>query len=150
MTTQATINDFIAQRTLAIVGVSREGKKFGNIAFKELSAKGYRLFPVNPNAENIEGSSCYPNLGALPGPVGGVLIVVPPAVTEQVVRDAAKSGVKRVWMQQGAESEAAIRFCQENNLSAVYGECILMFAEPVAFFHRMHRWVWGLMGKLPR
>ncbi len=150
MTTKATINDFIAQRTLAIVGISRDGKKFGNIAFKELSAKGYRLLPVNPKTESIEGSPCYPSLSALPEPVGGVLVVVPPTVTEQVVQDAAKAGIQRVWMQQGAESQTAIRFCQENNLSAMYGECILMFAEPVAFFHRMHRWVWGLMGKLPR
>jgi predicted CoA-binding protein len=66
------------------------------------------------------------------------------------VRDAAAAGIRRVWMQQGAESEAAIRFCAENGISAVHGECILMFAEPAAFYHRMHRWVWGLLGKLPR
>ena len=149
MTSKAAVDDFLAQRTLAVVGVSREGKGFGNMAHKELKDKGYRVFPVNPNAESIGDERCYPSLGALPEPVGGVLVVVPPAQTEQVVRDAATAGIGRVWMQQGAESEAAIRFCEGNGISAVHGECILMFAEPMGFGHRLHRWVWGLLGKLP-
>ena len=73
-----------------------------------------------------------------------------PAQTQQVVRDAAAAGIRRVWLQQGAESAAAIRFCEENGISTVHGECILMFAEPAAFYHRAHRWVWKLLGKLPR
>ncbi len=150
MTNKATVNDFLAQKTLAVVGVSRNGQKFGNTAYKELKAKGYRLFPIHPQADTIEGERCYPSLSALTEPVGGVLIVVPPAQTEQVVRDAAAAGIRRVWMQQGAESEAAVRFCQENNISAVHGECILMFAEPTAWYHRMHRWIWGWTGKLPK
>jgi predicted CoA-binding protein len=150
MTTAPAVDDFLAQRTLAVVGVSREGKKFGNMAYRELKAKGYQLFPINPNADSIEGDRCYPSLTALPGPVDGVLIVVPPAETERVVRDVAAAKIRRVWMQQGAESEAAIRFCQQNGINVVHNECILMFAEPTAFGHRMHRWVWGLLGKLPR
>jgi hypothetical protein len=150
MTTKVVVEDFIAQRTLAVVGVSRAGKKFGNMAYKDLKAKGYRLFPINPNAEVIEGDRCYPNLKSLPEPVGGVLIVVPPPETERVVREAAAAGIRRVWMQQGAESEAAIRFCQEHGLSVVHGECILMFAQPVVSYHRFHQWVWKLLGKLPR
>lgn len=133
MTTRAAIDDFLAQRTLAVVGVSREGKGFGSMAYEELKAKGYRVFPVNPNAESIGGERCYPSLSALPELVGGVVVVVPPAQTEQVVRDAAAAGIERVWMQQGAESEAAIRFCEENGISVVHGECILMLSEPIAF-----------------
>jgi predicted CoA-binding protein len=79
-----------------------------------------------------------------------VLVVVPPAETEKVVREAAAAGIKRIWMQQGAESPAAIKFCQENGLSAVHGECILRFAEPAGWFHRAHRCVWKLLGKLPK
>jgi hypothetical protein len=150
MTTKAAVEDFVAQRNLAVVGISRGGKKFGNLAFKALKSKGYRVFPINPKVENIEGERCYPSLESLPEPVGGVLIVVPPAETEKVVREAAASGIRRVWMQQGAESEAAIRFCEENGISAVHGECILMFAQPVVSFHRFHRWIWGVLGKLPR
>jgi len=150
MTIKTAVNDFLAQRTLAIVGVSRSREKFGNMAYRELRAKGYRLFPVNPKADSIEGDHCYQSLNALPSAVEGALIIVPPAETEQVVRDAAAAGIRHVWMQQGAESDAAIRFCEDNEISVVYGECILMFAEPVAFYHLMHRWVWRLLGKLPK
>jgi len=150
MTSKAIVTDFVSQKKLAVVGVSRQGKKFGNMAFRELKAKGYKLLPVHPQAETIEGERCYPSLAALPESVDAVLVVVPPAETEKVVREAAAAGIKRVWMQQGAESPAAIKVCQDNGLSAVHGECILMFAEPAAWFHRAHRWAWKLLGKLPR
>ncbi len=150
MTTKAMIDDFLAQRTLAIVGVSRKTEKFGCTVYRELKAKGYKVFPVNPHAEEVLGDRCYPNLGALPEPVGGVVIVVPPAETERVVQDAAAAQIRRVWMQQGAESEAALRFCKDNGMSVVSGECIMMFAQPVGFGHGLHRWVWGLLGKLPQ
>ena len=149
MTTRTAIDDFLAQPTLAIVGVSRQGGKFGNMALKELRSKEYQVFPVHPQAETLEGQPCYPSLDALPEPVGGLLIVVPPEETEKVVRQAAAAGIQRVWMQQGAESEEAIRYCQEQGMRTVHGECIMMFAEPVGFGHKMHRWVWGLLGKLP-
>ncbi len=150
MTSKAVVEGFLAQRTLAVVGASRARRKFGNFAFKALKARGYRLFPINPHAENIEGEHCYPNLTSLPEPVDGVLVVVPPTETEQVVREAARAGISRVWIQQGAESEAAIRFCEESGMSVVHGECILMFAPPVTSFHRFHRWIWRILGKLPR
>jgi predicted CoA-binding protein len=149
LASRAAVEDFVGRRTLAVVGVSRQGKKFGNLAFRELKAKGYRLLPVHPQAETIQGERCYPSLAALPEPVDGVLVIVPPAETGKVVREAAAAGIKRVWMQQGAESPEAIQFCQENGISAVHGECILMFAEPAAWFHRAHRWIWKLLGKLP-
>ena len=150
MTAKALIDDFIGQRTLAVVGVSRSGKKFGNLAFRELKEKGYRLFPVHPVAETVEGDLCHPSLKDLPEPVGGVLVIVPPAQAEKVVQEVAQAGIRRIWMQKGAESPAALRFCEAAGLSVVYGECILMFAEPAAFYHRFHRWLRGLFGKLLR
>ena len=150
MTSKAAIEDFLAQRKLAVVGVSRRGKKFGNTVYRELIAKGYTVFPVNPHADSIDGQRCYPSLTSLPEPVDGAVIVVPPAETENVVRQAAEAGLRRVWMQRGAESSAAIRYCEEQGISVVHGQCILMFAEPTAFFHRLHRWIWRVTGKLPR
>jgi predicted CoA-binding protein len=150
MTTQANVRDFLAQRTLAVVGASRSGKGFGSAAFRELKAKGYHLLPVHPQADQIEGERCYPSLKALPEPVGGVLIVVPPQQTEKVARDAAESGIRRIWIQQGAESDAALHFCQQQGLSVVAGECILMFAEPAGAFHRFHGWLWRLIGRAPK
>ncbi|HZD60038.1 MAG TPA: CoA-binding protein [Anaerolineae bacterium] len=150
MTDRQTVDEFLAQPALAVVGVSRSGKKFGNAAYKELKAKGYRVYPVHPQADAIEGDKCYKKLGDLPEAVGGVLTVVPPQQTEHVVRDAALVGIKRVWMQQGAESQEAIRFCEENGIAHVEGLCILMFAQPTALPHKLHRFIWGLIGKLPK
>lgn len=150
MTSKAAVADFVSHRKLAVVGVSRKKMKFGNLAFKELKGKGYKLFPVHPHAEAIEGERCYRSLSALPEAVDGVLVIVPPAQAEQVVREAAAAGIRRVWLQQGAGSPAAIRLCEENGISVVHGECILMFAEPAAWYHRAHRWVWGLLRKLPK
>jgi predicted CoA-binding protein len=150
ITAKATVDDFLAHEPWAVVGVSRDPKKFGHTAYKELKARGRRLLPVNPGIETFEGDRCWPSLRALPEPVGGALIIVPPAQTEKVVQDALAAGIRRVWMQQGAESEAAIRFCQANGISEVHGECIMMHAPDTAFFHKMHRWVWGMLGKLPK
>jgi predicted CoA-binding protein len=144
------VDGFLGEKSLAVVGVSRSGKKFGNSIMKDLEDKGYRVFPINPHAESIAGKRCYPSLKELPERPGGVITVVPPAATEAVVRDVKAAGIKRVWMQQGSESEAAIRFCAENGIEVVHGECIMMFAEPVGSIHRFHRWVWKLFGLLPR
>jgi predicted CoA-binding protein len=150
MTSKTTVDGILGQKTMAVVGVSRGGRKFGNMIMKDLKGKGYRVFPVNPHAEMIDGERCYPSLKDLPERPGAVITVVPPAVTEAVVQEAKAAGIKRVWMQQGSESDEAIRFCNENGIEAVHGECILMFAEPVSSIHRFHRWVWKLFGKLPR
>lgn len=150
MTDKSIVDDFLSQRTLAVVGVSRDPKKFGNTIYRELKAKGYRVLPVNPKMETCDGDRCYPNLTALPERPAGAVIVVPPGQTETVVRDAAAAGIARVWMQQGAESAAAVQFCQEHGIREVHGECILMFASGRSFPHNMHRWVWGVLGKLPK
>jgi predicted CoA-binding protein len=150
MSSQQLISEFLSHRKLALVGVSRSGRKFGNLIFKELKTKGYQVYPVHPQVPAIDGQSCWPNVLQLPKEVEGVVIVVPPAQTEKVVKEAATAGISRVWMQQGSESTAAIRFCEENGIQAVSGQCILMFLEPAAFLHRAHRWLWRILGKLPR
>ena len=149
MTSKTAIDDFISQDTLAIVGVSRGGKKFGNTTFRELTAHGYKLYPIHPEAETLEGAKAYKNFDSLPEKVNGVIVIVPPAQTEKVVRDAAAAGIKRVWMQQGAQSDAAIRFCQENGIAEIHGECINMFAHDTASFHKFHRGLLKVFGRLP-
>ncbi len=150
MAARSGVEDFMAQRKLAVVGVSRRGKKFGNSAYRALRERGYQLFPVHPSASTLEGDRCYPSLRDLPEAVGGALVVVPPAQTEQVVRDAAAAGIPRLWLQQGAGSPAALKAAEEHGLKVVDGECVLMFLEPVTSVHRFHRWLWRLLGKLPR
>jgi hypothetical protein len=114
-------------------------------------SQGQRLpsFSLNRTAESVEGDPCYHNLSALPEKVGGVVVCVPPEQAEQVAREAAELGIRRIWFQQGAESYAAIRYCEKSELSAVSKQCILMFVEPVTSVHRFHRWVWKIIGKYP-
>ncbi len=139
------IDHFLSQKTLAIVGVSRNRKKFSNIVYRDLKSKGFRLFIVNHNADSIENQHSYPNLSTIPEKVDRVLIMVPRPETEKIVQDAARLGISNIWIQQGAESEKAVNFCKKNGIKVIPGECILMFAEPTAFYHRIHRWVWNLM-----
>jgi len=150
MTTKAAVEDFISQRTLAIVGVSRSGGKFGNMVLREMRSHGYKLYPIHPGADTLEGERVYKDFKSLPEKVGGVIVIVPPAQTEKVVREAAAAGIKRIWMQQGAESNAAVSFCQENGIAEVHGECINMFAHDTASFHKIHRGLWKILGKLPK
>lgn len=146
----AAIEDFISQRSLAVVGVSRSGKKFANAAFKELRSKGYAVFPVNPAAESVEGERCYPNLANLPARVDGAVVIAPREQALQVVRDAVAAGIRRVWLQQGAESQVAIDACREAGISVIAGECILMFAGSGHWIHRAHRFGRRVFGTLPR
>jgi hypothetical protein len=150
MTSKAVVQDFYQSQPIAVVGVSRDPKKFGNSAYKSLKAQGYNVIPVNPNTDTIEGDKSYPDLKSIPDKVGGVLVIVPPKKSEQVVKEAHEAGINRVWLQQGAESPAAIKYCQENGMTVVHNECIMMYADHSAFFHRMHGFVWGLMGKAPK
>lgn len=150
MTSKKLINEFLSEKNIAIVGVSRSGKRFGYTLFKDLKTKGYNVYPVNPNAALIDDEKCYPSLLALRGKVGAAVLVVPPFATKEVVRDAYSAGINKVWMQLGSESEEAITFCEESGIDVIHNECVLMFAEPAAFFHKAHRWVNGLVGRLPR
>ena len=146
---QIAINDFLSQRSLAVVGVSRTARKFGNTIYKTLKERGYRLFPIHPEMESLEGDRCYQTLESLPEKVGGVVFCVPPIRTEEMLAHVEAAGIRRVWLQLGAESYAAIRHCEKAGISAVHGQCILMFSEPVHGVHRFHKWLWRFVGKHP-
>lgn len=142
------IIDFVAGKRIAVVGVSRNGHKFGNNAVKELSAKGYEIFIVHPEAKTIDGMVCYPNLASLKGKIDGVLVVVPPAKAIGVLEDAAVIGVKNVWLQLGTTSNAVIARGRALNLNLVENKCILMYAAPVIGFHNFHRNIVRFFGRL--
>lgn len=149
ITSRATVESFLAQPALALVGMSRSGKKFGNVAYRELTAKGYRVYPIHPAADSIDGVRCYWRFADLPEPVDAVLVVVPSAQAARTVREAAAAGIHHVWLQQGAESPEVLEVCRDIGIDAVFGECILMFAKPTGY-HKAHRWVWRLLGRLPK
>jgi len=120
------IEDFLAQKTFALFGMSRGGGKFGNRVYADLTSKGYRVFPVHPLAKEIGDVACWPSLEDLPEEVDGAVLVVPPQETEKVVRDLRRNHVRRVWMQPGAESKEAIRYCEEHGIAVVYQECVMV------------------------
>jgi len=148
MTTRAQIDDFLSERRWAVVGVSSSGKGFGATAYRELREKGFELVPVHPTAGTIEGDQACASLSDLPEGVKRLLVVVPPEQTEQVVREAREAGIEHVWMQRGAESDEAVRLAEEAGMNVIHDRCIMMFADPKGF-HGFHRWLWGLLGKLP-
>jgi predicted CoA-binding protein len=150
MTRKLDVDRFFSKKKLAVVGVSRQKYKFGNTVYYDLKKKGFRVFPVNAHMQTFDNERCFPDLKSLPEPIDGAVLVIPPAQTEQIVKDAAAANVPLIWMQQGSESKSAVQFCKEHNITTVTGECILMFAEPVAFFHKFHRWLNKLFGKLPK
>ena len=133
------IEEFIRGKSIAIVGLSRGGKKFGNGAFTELSKRGYEVFAVHPEVGEIAGTRCYPSLSALRGKVDGAVICIPPGGVAGVLREAAAIGLRNIWLQQGAESPEAIALAKDLNLNLVAGRCILMYAPPVGGFHAWHR-----------
>jgi uncharacterized protein len=120
------IDAFLACRTLAVIGASRDPNKFGHAAFVDLLAKGYTVYPVNPNASDIEGRRAYASIAALPPGVEGLVLVVPPAQSEEALREARAAGIMKIWMQPGAESAEAVRFGLANGMIVLHGLCIMM------------------------
>jgi len=121
------IKVFLDKRNVfAVVGASRDPKKYGYQVYKDLKGAGYKVYPVNPNAQEILGDKCYPSLEKLPVKPDVVNVVVPPKVTEHLVETCKKLGITKVWMQPGSESEKAIKFCEENGINVVYGVCVMV------------------------
>lgn len=142
------IDNFINSKRIAVAGMSRTGKKFGNMAVKELKDKGYEIFPVHPEAQEIDGMTCYPNLKSLSGKVDGVWISVPAKNVPPLLEEAAQIGLKNIWVQQGAWSTEVQQKIDELKLQVVSKKCILMYAPPVKSLHKFHRTIVGIFGKL--
>jgi predicted CoA-binding protein len=121
------ITDFLSGASYAVVGASSSRAKYGNKVFRCYLQNGRTAWPVNPREPEIEGQLAFPDLATLPGPVHGVSIITPPATTEQIVKQAAVLGLRRLWMQPGAESPAALALAEERGLSVIAGgPCILV------------------------
>ena len=153
MTLKAAIDDFLAQKNIAVVGVSRQSREAANVIYRKLRDQGYRVIPVNPRATEVEGDPCFPDLGAIDGQIDAAVIATPPSATVEVVRQCAERGVSRVWIHrsfgQGSVSEEALRLCRERGISVIPGACPMMFCQPVDPAHTCMRWMLGLFGRLP-
>lgn len=150
------VDDFLAQKRIAVTGVSRTKDTAANLIYRKLRGAGCEVFAVNPNAEQVEGETCYPSVTAIPGGVDAVMIVNRPALTEQIVRDCAAAGVPRVWMHRSFDaggssvSAEAVQFCREHHIEVIDAGCPMMFCAPVDFGHKVIRWMMNVSGNLPK
>jgi predicted CoA-binding protein len=147
-----TIQHFIEDKNLALIGVSTNSQKFGNILLKELQKKGYTIYPVHPNLNAVEGISCFASVNELPKQVQNLIIAVQSQVTEEIVKNLDPSRIKRVWMHRGAgkgsSSPQAIQECKNKGIEVVYGFCPMMFLVNTGV-HTFHLWIRKSFSKLP-
>jgi uncharacterized protein len=154
MTTLQQVEDFLALKRIAVVGVSRDAKHFNTVMWEEFRQRRYDAVPVNRNATEIDGQRCYASVKDIQPPVEGALIMTTRAEAEQVIRDCAEVGIKHVWlyggMAPGASTKAAKALCDEKGLDHVDGLCPYMFLADTPAFHGPHRFWKKLTGSFPK
>lgn len=152
-TTLPEIREFLSQRRIALVGLSRNPTDLRRMLFRDLEQRGYDVVPVNPAIEEIEGTKCFARIQDVTPPVDAALLMTSPQITEQVVRDCSAVGIRRVWMHsgggQGSVSKEAVAFCKANGMQVVEGHCPFMFLPDEPWIHRAHGFVMKLTGKYP-
>lgn len=127
MTGQDKVASFLAGKRFAVVGASRDRAKYGNKVLRAYQQNNLDVFPVNPNADEVEGLQAYSDLKSLPESLDGVSIVTPPEVTERVVEDAIELGIEGIWLQPGAESPRAVSRADRAGVSIIAGgPCVLV------------------------
>ena len=156
-TLEAKVDDFLAQKRIAVAGVSRENSHHpaANLVYRKLRSTGHDVFAVNPNMPTFEGDRCYPDVKSIPGGVDGVVIITRPDVTERIVHDCSDAGVRRVWMHQSlakgsSVSKDAVEFCRQHDISVIASACPMMYGDGVDFGHTCMRWILGVTGRLPK
>ena len=148
--TKTAINSFLSTRKIAIAGVSRDPKKFGHLVFRQLKEKGFEVFPINPDTDNIAGVPCFRSVSALPLSVHSLVIVTPKKNTKSVVADAMAKGIDNIWIQQMSDTPEAIELTKAHPVNLITRECILMHTDPVTGIHKFHRSIKKLFGLYPK
>lgn len=149
MTTKKQIEQFLANEPIAMAGVSRNPKKFGRVAYEELSRKGLRLLPINPNIESINGTTCYTDVKHLPEEVQSLIIMTKKDQTKRIIEDALAKGIKNIWIQQSSDTPEAISLLKDKDINLITRQCILMHHRPDSF-HKFHRNLKRFFGGLPK
>lgn len=148
------VRHFLQGRRFVVAGVSRSPQQPANAIFRKLRASGYDVVPLNPNAPELEGTTCYPDLASVPGSVDGVVVATAPAVAVEIVRQAHARGIHQVWFHRsfgtGSVSGAAVQLCADFGIHPIVGGCPLMYCEPVDPAHRCFRWLLNLQHRVPR
>ena len=149
MATLRQIEEFLGSEPIAMAGVSRNPKKFGFAAFRELKEKGMNIIPVNPHAEEIHGSKVYHDIKSLPDDVRALIVMTGKDQTAGVIREAREKGINQIWVQQMAESKEALKELEGSGVNFITKECILMHYKPHSF-HKFHRALRKFFGGFPK
>jgi predicted CoA-binding protein len=148
-------SEFLAKKRIAVTGVSRTpGSHGGNVVYQRLRARGYDVFAVNPNADQVEGDPSYPDLRSIPGGVDAVVIATKPELGERTMRECVDLGIKHVWMHRsfgaGSVSKEAADYGRQHGITVIDGGCPLMFEPAADPGHKAMRFVFTLTGKVPK
>lgn len=154
-TTKEAAQEFLSHKRFAVSGVSRNPKGHGsNAVYDRLKKRGYTVFPVNPNADTINGEVCYPTVGAIPDGVDVVVIGTSPKYAAGTMRECVDAGVKRVWMHRGFGSGSvapeATTYGREHGITVIDGACPLMYGDASDGGHRFICRMLTMTGKVPR
>lgn len=132
------VHNFLAQKNIAVVGVSNKKKKFGNYIFEKLNDEGYSVFAVNPNTDENTEIKFYKSVNDL-GIISAIVFVTKPNVTNSILREGIPINVKNIWVQQGAGNEETKLILSSMDVEFVFNKCLMMFIEPVKGIHKFHR-----------
>jgi predicted CoA-binding protein len=148
-------SEFLANKRVAVTGVSRHAEDHAsNVVYKRFRDRGYEVYAVNPNADDVEGDRCYHDLDSIPDGVDAVVIATRPETAEATMRECAKLGVKHVWMHRGpgtgSVSRAAADYGRQQGIAVIDGGCPCMFGPTADFGHKAMRVVFSLSGNVPR
>jgi predicted CoA-binding protein len=147
--------EFLSKKRVAVTGVSRTPKDHGgNVVYRRLRERGYQVFAVNPNAQDVEGDPCYHDLQSIPGSVEWVLIATAPAMADETMRQCVDLGIEHVWMHRGpgagSVSETAAEYGRNHGVTVITGGCPCMFDPAADPAHKAMRVLYTLSGKIPR
>jgi len=155
ITIKEAATEFLAHKRIAVTGVSRNPQGHGsNAMYQRLRDRGYQVFAINPNANQVEGDRCYPDLTSVPGGVEAVVIGTRPETAEATMRECVDLGIKHVWMHRsfgaGSVSDAATEFGRQNGITVIDGGCPLMFDPTADGAHKAMRFLMTRTGKVPK
>ena len=149
-------SEFLTHKRVAVAGVSRTAHGHGaNVVYQRLRQRGYQVFGINPNADEVEGDHCYHDLKSIPGGVDWVVIGTKPETADVTVRECEELGVKRVWMHQppfgpGSVSQSAADYGREHGMTVIPGGCPCMFNPTADPGHKLFLAVGKATGRVPR
>jgi hypothetical protein len=148
MASHKSIHEFLAQKRIAVAGVSRKKSKFGNALYNELKKRGYDVYAVNPNLEEYDNKKCYDSISSLPDDVTALVINTKTDISKELLAQAKEKGIKYIWLQQGSANKELLASLPNGDTNVICKQCLLMFVNPTGI-HGFHGWLKKTIGNYP-